>query len=143
MWDNTAPGAKTNPKSPDYKCKSRECGHAIWLNKRPPKPDTGPAKWQGSGTVKGPKWTWAELQQAYGRCLKIAAQQIGRVVPKAGPADIIAGAATLFIAATRDGVRDAPPDPLKAAPPGEHATAGALSERPEQLQGEVDDSLPF
>jgi len=33
MWDNTAPGAKKNPKSPDYKCKDQTCGHAIWQDK--------------------------------------------------------------------------------------------------------------
>jgi hypothetical protein len=29
MWDNRV--GKKNPKSPDYKCKDKECGHAIWL----------------------------------------------------------------------------------------------------------------
>ena len=31
MFDNTAPGAKKNPKGPDYKCKNKDCNHAIWL----------------------------------------------------------------------------------------------------------------
>jgi hypothetical protein len=31
MYDNTGPGAKKTPKSPDYKCKSPSCGKAVWL----------------------------------------------------------------------------------------------------------------
>ena len=31
VYDNTAPGAKKNPKGPDYKCKT--CGAAAWINK--------------------------------------------------------------------------------------------------------------
>jgi len=30
MWDNRAD--KRNPKSPDFKCRDRACGHPIWLN---------------------------------------------------------------------------------------------------------------
>ena len=33
MWDNSAPGAKKNPKGPDFKCKDKECNHAVWLPK--------------------------------------------------------------------------------------------------------------
>lgn len=29
MWDNTL--NKRNPKSPDYKCKDRSCGKAVWV----------------------------------------------------------------------------------------------------------------
>jgi len=29
MWDNRT--GKTNPKAPDLKCKSRDCGHALWM----------------------------------------------------------------------------------------------------------------
>lgn len=28
MWDNR--GRKKNPKQPDYACKNKECGYAIW-----------------------------------------------------------------------------------------------------------------
>ena len=31
MWDNTVD--KKSPKSPDYKCKDKNCGHPIWLPK--------------------------------------------------------------------------------------------------------------
>jgi len=43
MWDNTVD--KKNPKGPDYKCKNKECGHAVWLDNKkptifkPPKPE--------------------------------------------------------------------------------------------------------
>lgn len=30
MWDNSKD--KRNPKYPDYKCKSKECGGAAWIN---------------------------------------------------------------------------------------------------------------
>lgn len=33
-FNNTAPGAKKKPTSPDYKCKNRECGAAMWLSGR-------------------------------------------------------------------------------------------------------------
>ena len=29
MWDNRA--TKRNPKQPDYKCKNKGCGKAVWL----------------------------------------------------------------------------------------------------------------
>lgn len=31
MWDNTQ--NKKNPKGPDFKCKDKACGHAVWLPK--------------------------------------------------------------------------------------------------------------
>ena len=31
MWDNR--DNKTNPKAPDYKCKDKDCNHAIWPEK--------------------------------------------------------------------------------------------------------------
>ena len=35
MWDNSSPGAKRNPKAPDYKCKKKgsnaNCNGAAWL----------------------------------------------------------------------------------------------------------------
>ena len=33
MWDNRQ--TKRTPRQPDYKCKDRECGKAIWLTPRP------------------------------------------------------------------------------------------------------------
>ena len=39
MWDNRI--NKKNPKGPDWKCKDKQCAHAVWLEKKalqPPKP---------------------------------------------------------------------------------------------------------
>lgn len=41
MWDNTV--NKKNPKGPDYKCKDKECGHAVWLKPKTTPPATKPA----------------------------------------------------------------------------------------------------
>ena len=35
VWDNR--GDKLNERSPDFKCKDKECGHAIWLTPPTPK----------------------------------------------------------------------------------------------------------
>ena len=40
VYDNTAPGAKRNPKAPDYKCKDKECGGAAWIR------DDGTLAWK-------------------------------------------------------------------------------------------------
>lgn len=40
MWDNRED--KRNPKSPDYKCKDKSCGHAVWLNDKKDEPKKGP-----------------------------------------------------------------------------------------------------
>lgn len=40
MWNNI--GDKTNPKSPDYKCKNKSCGKGVWLDAKNV-PDAPPA----------------------------------------------------------------------------------------------------
>jgi hypothetical protein len=35
MWDNRKD--KKNPKGPDFKCKDKDCGHPIWLDRKPRK----------------------------------------------------------------------------------------------------------
>lgn len=48
MWDNRE--NKRNPKGPDFKCKDRDCGKAIWL----PKPATAPSpSGAGAGAENG------------------------------------------------------------------------------------------
>lgn len=37
MWDNRTD--KRNPRSPDYKCKARTCGHGVWLDSKEEKFD--------------------------------------------------------------------------------------------------------
>lgn len=36
MWDNRQAkiNGEANPKAPDFKCKSKECGHAVWPAKK-------------------------------------------------------------------------------------------------------------
>ena len=41
MWDNRAD--KKNPKSPDFKCKDKDCGHAIWPSKKNGSPVAQPS----------------------------------------------------------------------------------------------------
>ena len=36
MWNNI--GNKKNPKGPDFKCKDKDCGEAVWLQKKGAKP---------------------------------------------------------------------------------------------------------
>jgi len=50
MWDNRV--SKKNPKGPDYKCKDKTCGEAIWLNDLKEKPEVikEPAKNNGTST---------------------------------------------------------------------------------------------
>lgn len=109
MWDNRE--NKKNPKGPDYKCKDKTCGHAIWLDKK--KPASGAPKSNGGG----PKWTWPQLGTLYHRSLLLAQQKLksaGIVAPDA----IVAATATIFIAASRDGVAEPPKkqEPLEDRP---------------------------
>jgi hypothetical protein len=121
MWDNRE--NKRNPKGPDYKCKDKACGHPIWLTAK----GKAPAKQQANGS-HGAKWTWKELQITYRKALLIAAQQVPKVLPNATPTDVVSAAATVFIAASRDGVQ---PEPQP------------LAERPKELDGPTEDDIPF
>lgn len=110
-WDNREKVAG-GWKGPLRKCKDTNCGWVEWPPRE--KPSAPAAK----GHVNGhPKWTWAQLALMYQRSLLLAAKHIPAMsavhkVPFT-TADLLAGAATIFIAATRDGVRDTP----KPAPP--------------------------
>lgn len=110
MWDNRQ--SKRNPKQPDYKCKDKDCGHAVWLK---PKQETASAK----PVERSPKWTWPALSVTYERCLLIARKHTEKLKPT--PADVLAATATLFIAATRDGVAE-PVRPKPAPVPEATAT---------------------
>lgn len=107
MWDNRE--NKKNPKSPDYKCKDKACAHAIWLDSK---------KSNGAKAARapaGPKWTWALLQEVSRNSLRISAALVPTLVKGATSADIVKWAATIFIAASRDGVASAP-EPLDKKP---------------------------
>lgn len=111
VWDNRArkAGGKMNPKAPDYSCKDKEgCKWVLWPP-RGAKSNGTPAK------VAGPKWTWAQLQDTYRNALRISAALVPTLVKGATSTDVVSGAATIFIAASRDGVVP-PPPPLDKKP---------------------------
>ena len=131
MWDNRE--NKKNPKSPDYKCKDKECGHPIWLNAK---------KSNGGAPAKsaGLKWTWGTLSQTYWRSLLIAKKHVESAFKNATPQDVIAATATVFIAASRDGVSE----PKKELAAAFAATSEPLDKRPAALDDDdPSDALPF
>lgn len=123
MWDNRE--NKKNPKGPDYKCKDKACAHAIWLDKK--KSGSIPAS-----VPRGvPKWTWAQLGTLYHRSLLLAQQKL-KSAGIGAPDAIVAATATIFIAASRDGVAEPPKKPE------------ALEERPAAFSDDDGDSeVPF
>lgn len=109
MWDNRAKNreraAQGKKPMPDYACKDNDgCGGVVW----PPKETK--AKPAGFAT-KREQWTWETLESTYGRCVDIAYKQAKRLATAGMPLTVegvASMAATLFIAASRDGVTDAP-----------------------------------
>ena len=109
VYDNRAKNAERiaagERPMPDFKCQACE-----W-KKWPPRP-------QGSGGGKGnfggprkpaePRYTWKDLQTYYKNSVVIAKAVLAKEIPEAEPADIIAGTATVFSAATRDGIKPEP-----------------------------------
>jgi hypothetical protein len=107
MWDNRE--TKKSPKQPDYKCKNKSCDKAVWLN---PKGSSAPVA-NGKPPVSG-----APLAAIYGEAVEIASRALHHYLGKdVLAADIVAGAATLFIQAAQTGrpikapVKTAPPPP--------------------------------
>lgn len=121
VYDNRQ--KKLSPKSPDFKCQDQTCGEAFWLKAK--SLPAAPRGSGGSGYQRTAKWeSWVKLQAAYWRCLNIAKTQILKALPNALPSDILAGAATLFIAVARDGVKEPQPPPPPAQP---------LDEKPKEI----------
>ena len=109
MWDNRE--TKKSPKQPDYKCKDREnCDGVIW----PPREQKG----KGVQSPR-PKLTWDQLGAMHRKALIIAVANCRDAFKgKESPTDVIAAAATVFIAASRDGVQEAPKaEPLQEVEP--------------------------
>ena len=102
MWDNTEK-VKGGWKGPLYKCKQRDCEGVVW----PPRGE-GAGKSYGGRKPAEPRYTWKDLQTYYKNSVVIAKAVLGKEIPEAEPADIIAGTATVFIAATRDGIKPEP-----------------------------------
>jgi hypothetical protein len=117
-------------KGPLFKCKDPTCDWRKW----PPKAS---AAAKSSGRVAR---TWLELSQLYERSLRVAEKHVLPMAKRAGvvvgAADVLAAAATIFIAASRDGVKEkvATPEPAPAPP---------LNEPPPALATAEDDDSPF
>jgi len=94
---------------PLRKCKNKSCDWVQW-------PEKGKANKPANS--QAPKWSWAELSGVYRRSLIEARKSVMGMtaVAKLTPtvADYLSAGATIFIAATRDGVK---PDVQKVAPP--------------------------
>jgi hypothetical protein len=105
-----ASGAKP-PKFPDFKCEA--CQVPKWITPKP-KPTAAPSPGP-TPLARGPKHTWAGLSQMYYQSLLIARKQVIGVATAAKLeytiADILSAAATIFIAASRDGVKQPEPEP--------------------------------
>lgn len=106
---------------PLWVCKDKEgCG---WVKWAPKGANGGGSQAQratggnGAGTARPVR----PLGPLYYECVRIAEATIRKLVPEATGADIIAGAATLFIGASNSGapltVAAAPPKPRPAPPP--------------------------
>jgi hypothetical protein len=126
-WDNRERIA-SGWKGPLYKCKDRNCGWVQW----PPRASrVGAAPARSNGTTSG--YSWGELHRTYARCHQIA----GRVVGDKSP-DLQAATATIFIAATKmglkvEGVRTTPPPPPPPPPEDDYANEGEY----------IDDGAPY
>lgn len=128
MWDNRV--NKRNPKGPDYRCKDKDCGHAIWIDAKPKKGEAKPngytAKWTGSQLAQLYGWAFLHAGHAVVEFAKL--HKVGFTVGEA-----VQATATLFIAATNHSAPKA--KTVKAPEP-------PLNEPPPQLADD-DDDLPF
>jgi hypothetical protein len=115
LYDNREKKAEGefSPKSPDFKCKA--CDEAFWLERKGGNAK-GKGKFSSPPKKKEPRFTWITLQGQYWRCLSIAKAQVQKALPDASAAEIIAAAATLWIAVNQYGVEDRRPQPLDEKP---------------------------
>ncbi len=124
---------------PLFTCKDKDgCGWVKW----PPKGQK-PTSEPGAGRTGGSPASGAArrpLGPLYYDCLKIAKSCVEKEVKGALPADIIAAAATLFIAASRDGTPLVAPKPKPAPPPPPEPT---YDDDGADQQFDSEDSLPF
>src|SRR6266550_3118270 len=113
IWDNRAKkrAGEMKAAAPDYACKDKEnCAWVQW----PPKLKTVTKTASGPGMpaepmTRQPKWTWPTLSETYLQSLLIARKQVVGLATslklEVCMEDIIAAGATIFIAASRDGVK--------------------------------------
>lgn len=140
------PATKTSPKSPDFVCANEKClndkGYrsGIWNDS---KSGGGGGAKKGGWQPKALIWKSAQLGTAYAWALKQAEEVIieSSKRTKVGftTADILNGAATIFIAITGnvDPRPPAPPAPISAPP------TTPLDQKPAALANAGDSDLPF
>lgn len=132
MWDNR--DSKRNPKQPDYKCKDKECGKAVWEQKKPA--NGGSSGKQDPAPSSRPRWSWKDLFAAHEACHKQAVKVLGEKAPHEA---IQSATATLLIAAKDHQL----PGPVSA----KQAQAQEQAAEKQRLQQEYasgsDDDLPF
>ena len=119
-WNNAAKIQEGAWKGPLYKCKDANCGWIQW----PPKPKAAPVQRTGAGPgapSHGPKWTWPLLSETYLQSLLIARMQVVGLATaqklELRMEDILSAAATVFIAASRDGVKPIAREPAPEPEP--------------------------
>src|SRR5207302_6717088 len=130
------PATKTSPKSPDFVCANDNCKNekgyrsGIWNN---PSGGGSGREWQAKPLI----WQSGQLGNAYAWALKQAEDAIiessKRTKMGFTTADILNGAATLFIAIAGN-VDPRPPAPPAPAPPPPPPPVSA---------GAIDDEIPF
>jgi hypothetical protein len=127
LWDNRE--SKKTPKSPDYKCKNTACAEGFWFKKPKAAPAASP-----SAPISGGRYTLRELYQLWAACFDAAEKKLVAASRRSGGpklgfpmADVLAGAATLFIGAQREGLHAPQP----------------LDEIPKPLQEEESADVPF
>lgn len=110
-WDNREK-VRGGWKGPLWKCKDKSCAWVQWPPKDKPSPKAPGTTTRSNGE---PKWTWASLRQTYTRSLVLAVKETREAAASAKlqltMQDVIAAAATIFIAASRDGVKEIAPKP--------------------------------
>lgn len=139
------PATKTSEKSPDFVCANENCKNekgyrsGVWNNSTKGGGGGGDRKWEPKPLL----WKSGQLGTAYAWAVKQAEEVIieSSKRTKVGftTADILTGAATLFIAIAGN-VDPRPPAP--AAAPAAPASSQPMSEKPAALV-KADDDLPF
>src|SRR5437773_5305809 len=113
VWDNREKKRNGDMKAsaPDYACRDKEqCGWVQWPPKAKPvtKTASGPGM-PAEPMSRQPRWTWPTLAETYLQSLLIARKQVVGLATslklEVRMEDIIAAGATIFIAASRDGVK--------------------------------------
>lgn len=106
-WDNRAKKAsgEFKAKSPDFSCKNKACGGAIWPEKKEATVTVMAEAPSGNGA-----YSWPELGATYARCHEYAKRIVG-------DQEVVAATATLFIQATKLGLKARPKGAPPVAPP--------------------------